>query len=1164
MRSSHWGYTFMKILTKIRLLAMGTVAVLAGPGSEPAWAQTVTNSWTSIVSGHWEDLTWSLGIRPAANQSVTITDSGSKAVAIFPTTPINFPTTMTISDLTVSAPLGYNNTLLLNYSGLGNPLRVLNKVNILDRGLLNSQYGSLNVGGEFQMVGGSVLMQGGALIVTNGRTLFVDGTVTLNQAQCTLSGATAYNATLIQSGGEVQANLSLYGSYMLSNGIFRGSMSLGDFGTQILTGNCYQNGGTNLASLYLSKGSYTLVNGDFLGSITLGRDGSFYQSNSAVTGSIGIGGYTSASSSYIMHSGTNRLTGIGIGSGGYFSQSGGINLVTNGISVSGYFDTYGPVGFGHFSLGAGVLSCSNIDLELFGSFSQSAGTNMVTGQLSVDRGSYTLEGGRLETLNTVISPDYRRDQEITFVSRFDQSGGTHVVSSTLAIYGNYALDGGLLSAHDIWLQNSVQSPFTISSNALSAPVIVNPGQFAAGGILRLSGSIQQLGKLVLTGNSTFDFAQTPGQLRFLDSRATAWTNNVLLTIMNWVGSTNGGGANQLVVGNTAAALTFEQLIAIRFVNPLGFPAGTYVASMLGTGEVIPVMRINSWTGPGSGNWDSLNWSRGVLPAGNHSIFITNAGSKAVAIQPSTPVDFPGSMTIRDLTIGAPAESFNTLLLNFSGVANPLRILEFCRIETNGILNNQYGSVLIDGHGPALTINGQLVQEGGNLRVPEGDVVMSAGTATVQNSMCQFSTLSCTNARFTQIGGTVTNQGVLSNYADYFRFNVQLDAGSHYILTNGIFSGSVRMSSSTFQQYGGTNISTGNDGLTLYDDSAYEMTDGILLGEINIMGGSFSQTNGSVIGYSQFVDDGNYIQKGGSMKAGQIYVDYTGNYFFLGGNVDVEVLIVHGACVQSGGVVQLGPERSFISPGSYTLTAGTLLATSIFVGGEFLQSGGTNVIVDTVENYGRYSIIGGVLSVRNMVLESNDYFGTAELVISNVSAQIITNQGQFLLSGNVILAGSTQELGTLTLAGPSVINFANTPGQLKFLNSSAAFWTNGAILTISNWFGATNGNGANRFVVGNSVGGLTSVQLGQIRFVNPGGLPAGTYFADILATGEIVPTVRPHLQASASGNGLIFMWPAPFTLESSTNVQGPYVGVAGSASPYTNSLNEPRRFFRLKR
>ena len=50
---------------------------------------------------------------------------------------------------------------------------------------------------------------------------------------------------------------------------------------------------------------------------------------------------------------------------------------------------------------------------------------------------------------------------------------------------------------------------------------------------------------------------------------------------------NGGGANQLYVGNNRAGLSSAQLERVFFENPAGLPNGDYSARVLTTGEVVP-------------------------------------------------------------------------------------------------------------------------------------------------------------------------------------------------------------------------------------------------------------------------------------------------------------------------------------------------------------------------------------------------------------------------------------------------------------------------------------------------------------------------------------------------------------------------------------------------
>src|SRR5437868_13234864 len=99
-------------------------------------------------------------------------------------------------------------------------------------------------------------------------------------------------------------------------------------------------------------------------------------------------------------------------------------------------------------------------------------------------------------------------------------------------------------------------------------------------------------------------------------------------------------------------------------------------------------QVNSWTGETSGNWDQTSsWSLGVLPSSSQSVMITNSRWKAVAINPSTPVNFPASMTISNLTIRGAWDTENTLLLNYAGTAVPLTVSNGLTLQDNAQIVN---------------------------------------------------------------------------------------------------------------------------------------------------------------------------------------------------------------------------------------------------------------------------------------------------------------------------------------------------------------------------------------------------------------------------------------------------------------------------------------------
>jgi hypothetical protein len=84
--------------------------------------------------------------------------------------------------------------------------------------------------------------------------------------------------------------------------------------------------------------------------------------------------------------------------------------------------------------------------------------------------------------------------------------------------------------------------------------------------------------------------------------------------------------------------------------------------------------VNSWMKPTSGYWEEqAYWSLGVLPDATQSVVFTNEGWKALAIGPNTAQSFPQSMQIQGLQIAGPTNSYNVLLLNYSGFEVPLQV-----------------------------------------------------------------------------------------------------------------------------------------------------------------------------------------------------------------------------------------------------------------------------------------------------------------------------------------------------------------------------------------------------------------------------------------------------------------------------------------------------------
>lgn len=131
-------------------------------------------------------------------------------------------------------------------------------------------------------------------------------------------------------------------------------------------------------------------------------------------------------------------------------------------------------------------------------------------------------------------------------------------------------------------------------------------------------------------------------------------------------------------------------------------------------------------------------------------------------------------------------------------------------------------------------------------------------------------------------------------------------------------------------------------------------------------------------------------------------------------------------------------------------------------------------------------------------------GEVRLMAAN---QIIDNC-QIIFKGGIFNAnGNAEAVGVASLLANSEIQMlSGSSSILAFANSSGAGWTPGAALVIRGWDGNLAGGGAEQLLFGSSASGLTPAQVSQISFVDPLGAPAGTYGAQILASGEVVPLV----------------------------------------------------------
>jgi hypothetical protein len=690
----------------------------------------------------------------------------------------------------------------------------------------------------------------------------------------------------------------------------------------------------------------------------------------------------------------------------------------------------------------------------------------------------------------------------------------------------------------------------------------------------------------LSANATVGYIGTPAQLDFAPRSGVSWTSGALMVVSNW----NNSGNTRLFFGTDASGLSASQLAQIQFSNPGGFAPGIYSAKISNTGEVVPdqvqgqgtAPDVNSWTRATSGNWDDASsWSLGILPDRSQSVMITNSGWKAVAINPSTPINFPDSMTVSNLTIQGATNTENTLLLNSFGAAVPLTVLNGLTLQDDAQILNFDSS--LDVRSGAITVtNSQIIQDGGLVRATNATMFLRHSAYYLTNGVFEGGTVWLglpVAGQFNQYGGTVTisdlefgisGGGDGGSYALYggnlnlpggLKLLADNNAGDSYFQADGTNQTTeVLMEPGIF---GGVPAFTLNGGL-LADNDVSVIADNFGAVTLNQNGGSHAVTGRLLIAggapNGNFVFPATYNLKGGTLSAGVIELDAD----------EGDSLFVQSNGTASAGTVSVHSGGFFSGHNtSVTLAGGTLSCsnfTTVDGGGTFNQSGGALVVSNLLDFggsrdtggrviFGHYTFTGGTVTASNINL-------TGVWIIGDGSVNRISNPGFFRLAHTLQINNAVEQLGRFILASNATINLAGNPSWLTFKNSSGETWGAGATLVVTNWNGTPGGGGAEQLKFGSDRSGLTPAQLGQIQFQ----IGTNSYSAKILDNGEVIPdqVIRPTVTFSTQGNDFVLSWPSGWSLQTATNAAGPYSDVQGATSPHTNNMTlDQQRFFRLR-
>lgn len=625
---------------------------------------------------------------------------------------------------------------------------------------------------------------------------------------------------------------------------------------------------------------------------------------------------------------------------------------------------------------------------------------------------------------------------------------------------------------------------------------------------------------------------------------------------------------------------------------------------------------NSWTNATSGNWQDSGWSLGVLPGTNQTIFLTNAGWKAVQISSSTVQTSPGSMSVDSIVISSPTNSYNTLQLNYAGSAVPLTV-KTLSIGSNSAVTMSSSALQINGsagsNNVGMTIGGEFDQNDSVVaanQISLGDTGpgvynFNGGWLTASSLEVggQFGGIFNQNGGTNGFGTTDLEGGTYVLSGGYFRAAIHFGASGQFTQSGGILNTDLTIAAGNYSLFGGIH----------QGDAAVPSPDGTSSGFGGMLQCGGTNYGSLTIGNYGY---GSYILSNGVSVASNLVVGYAGTYDQWGGAQEVS-----GAVTVSEQQIAMAT----YSVGFLNLHGGEMFSPEMSLSGHYTQDGGTNLVSGDVTmqgTHGMLTIDGGFLTADN--INANPGFvggiflnggtlavsgklwiggnselpewqgfvgGAGELIASNIwvapQASFSCGNSAVVQSGTLTLAnaalyagGNSVQFGPLQLATGSSTNstlyFPSGASIVRFADSSAVTWSNGVSLVIEDWSGSLYGGGRQQIVFGTNAAALTAVQVGQIQFQNPAGLAAGTYPAEILPDGEVVPNfggalpVSMALARQPAGMQLTLQGEPgrTYTIETSTDMVHwvswtKEVNTNGTMCVTDTDCNCPMRFYRAK-
>lgn len=687
------------------------------------------NSWKTSGSGSWQSTgNWSLGVAPASNQMVFVTNTTTKTVTIDLATTTNAGgSTMTISNLTVSGPVNNTNTLFLNNAGTNTPLRLLNTASLSTRGMIIITNSVLRIDGPVSPAlsifnGGVMQVNNGTLAVTNtGATIDVGN---VGSGSLTVQNGGVLNAATVDVGRFAGAN----GSLALASGTSTLSSNLTVGDQAGATGAVWMTGGqlvvTNAnASAFVGNsgiGQMTVSNGTVLS--TLIRVGNLSGSRGTLTMTV-PGGTVSVSSNLLVGASSNVVGTVIVAGGALYVTNAAHSAVTEVRNGTLTLNTGGV-----FVTDSLVITNAN------GSFINNGGTFTVTGQAQIDQGTQTFASGTSVLSSNLVVGSTANSTGTVNVT------GTLVITNGVLSIGN---DGTITSGGGVGQMN-------VSSTGTLEAITILLGSSAGGqgdltlgdgGIIRCAGTNCLIvinsdcwcligGSLVWSNaNSILECGVTaPGD--FDPSDGTHYLQELFI-----------GYSDVGTMTMSGSTMDIASKFIVGHIGPQTPAAVVSTGTVWITGGQLTITNPSGSCIIGNSGVGQMTMSNGMVTAAD--VIVGNSSN------PGTLTLAGGTLTANGIVLTNPSSRFI-----FSGG----------QLNTKAITNAN-GQVLTVGNGIALaTLNllGGTSSLGNGLNISANATLMGFGT----------------------INGTVVNNGAIASVGGTLIFN-SLVTNNGVIITNGI-------------------------------------------------------------------------------------------------------------------------------------------------------------------------------------------------------------------------------------------------------------------------------------------------------------------------------------------------------------------------------------------